>query len=51
MIFVMEGSVFWKGKNYKKTAEKTIKKLIPEYNVKFIEIENSAILGSAKLIS
>lgn len=51
MVFNMEGSLFWRGNNYKKTVEETIKKLVPEYNVKFIQIENSEILGAAKLVS
>src|SRR3989344_6481576 len=51
MIFNMEGSLFWKGNNYKETVEKTVKELVPEYKIDFVEIENSAILGAAKLIS
>lgn len=51
MNFVMEGSLFWKGNNYKETVEKTVKQLIPKHKVDFVEIENSAILGAAKLVS
>lgn len=50
MSFVMEGSLFWKGNNYKETVEKMVKQLIALYKVDFVEIENSAILGAAKLI-
>lgn len=50
MVFNMEGSLFWKGNNYKETVEKTVKQLVPEYKVKFVEIENSAIFGAAKLV-
>lgn len=49
--FVMEGSLFWKGNNYKETVAKTVKILEPKYKVDFVEIENSAILGAAKLVS
>lgn len=49
MTFVMEGSLFWKGNNYKKTVEKTIKKLTPR-KVTFIEIPNSGIIGAAELV-
>lgn len=51
MTFVMEGSLFWKGNNYKQTVDKTLRKLNPKYKVNFIEIKESAILGAAKLIS
>lgn len=51
MVFNMEGSLFWKGNNYKETVEQTAKRLIPEYKVDFVEIEDSAIIGAAKLVS
>lgn len=51
MVFNMEGSLFWKGNNYKGVVEQTVRQLVPEYKVSFVEIENSAILGAAKLIS
>ncbi len=49
--FVMQGSLFWKGYNYKETVEETIKKLDSKYRAKFLDIENSDILGAAKLIA
>lgn len=49
MIFVMEGSLFWKGNKYKETLEKTVTNLT-NYKVQFIEIPNSGILGAAKLL-
>lgn len=51
MVFIMEGSLFWKGNNYKQTVIETVKQLVPEYKVDFVEIKNSAILGAAKLVS
>ena len=51
MVFNMEGSLFWKGNGYRETVEKTVKQLVPKYNVRFVEIENSAILGAAKLVA
>ena len=50
MVFNMEGSLFWKGNGYKDAVEETVKQLVPEYEAKFVEIENSAILGAAKLV-
>ncbi len=46
---VMEGSLFWKGFGYKETVAETVKKLT-EFNVDIVEIENSPILGAAKLV-
>ncbi|MBI2028647.1 MAG: hypothetical protein HYT07_03485 [Candidatus Levybacteria bacterium] len=50
MVFVMEGSLFWKGNNYKKIVKETVRKLVPEYKVEFVEIKQSGIMGGAKLI-
>lgn len=51
MVFNMEGSLFWKASDYEKTVNETVKKLVPNYNVKFVEIKDSGILGAAKLVS
>ncbi|MEK7517592.1 MAG: hypothetical protein AAB583_03500 [Patescibacteria group bacterium] len=51
MIFNMEGSLFWKANGYKETVEQTVKQLVPQYNVEFVEIKDSGILGAAKLVS
>lgn len=51
MVFNMEGSLFWKGNHYKETVEETVRQLVPKYNVKFVEIEESGILGAAKLVA
>lgn len=49
MVFVMEGSLFWKGYKYKETVESCLKK-ITNYKAEFIEIENSGIIGAAFLV-
>ncbi|MBI2430808.1 MAG: hypothetical protein HYV39_02230 [Candidatus Levybacteria bacterium] len=51
ITFVMEGSLFWKGLSYKQIVEETVKKLVPEYTVTFVEIPNSPIIGATKLVS
>lgn len=51
MVFNMEGSLFWKGNKCKETVAETVKLLVSKHKVKFVEIENSAILGAAKLVS
>lgn len=50
MVFVMEGSLFWKGNKYKETVAETVKQLTPR-KVTFVEIPNSGILGAAKLVA
>lgn len=48
MVFVMEGSLFWAGYNYRKTVEETVKSLT-KYKVKFEEIKDCGIVGAAQL--
>lgn len=49
MTFMMAGSLFWKGFNYKETVTKYVKELIPAYNVNFTSVESCEIYGAAKL--
>lgn len=51
MHFVMVGSLFWKGDGYKTVVRETVKQLVPEYTVEFLGIENSDLLGAAKLVA
>lgn len=50
MTFVMQGSVFWKGYQYKEIVAKTVKQLT-SYSVDFIRVEHADILGAAKLVA
>ena len=49
MTFIMEGSVFWKGLEYKKTVEETVSELT-SYKSTFTHIQNSNIIGGAHLV-
>jgi hexokinase len=49
MNFVMEGSLFWIGWNFRKTVAETVKLLAPAYPVSFGAIKNCGIIGAAKL--
>jgi hexokinase len=51
MTFVMEGSLFWSARQYRRLVKNYLLSLIPEYTVKFVKIEDSPIFGAAKLIS
>lgn len=50
MVFVMEGSLFWKGYQYKETVEQAVRELEPNFKVEFVHIEDSSILGAAELV-
>ena len=49
--FVIEGSLFWKGYRYKENVGILVRQLVPEHQVSFVFIEESGVLGAAKLIS
>lgn len=49
MTFVMEGSVFWKGFEYKKTVEETCTQM-SSHKPKFIHIQNSSVIGASYLV-
>lgn len=51
MVFVMEGSFFWDKHIYKDYVKKYLNMLIPNFEITFIKIEDSTILGAAKLVS
>lgn len=50
-VFVIEGSLFWKGWRYKENVSVTVRQLTPQYQVSFVFVEESGVLGAAKLIS
>lgn len=51
MVFVMEGSLFWVGYNFRKTVAETVKLLVPEWPVTFRAIKDCGIVGAAKLVA
>lgn len=51
MTFVMEGSLFWQGWQYRQMVEDTLAKILPSYPVQFASYENSAITGAALLVT
>lgn len=51
MTFVMQGSVFWKGYEYKETVEEIAQELTPDYDIAFISVKDSDLLGAAKLVA
>lgn len=50
-VFVIEGSLFWKGWRYKENVSVTVRQLVPQHQVSFVFVEESGVLGAAKLLS
>lgn len=48
-VFVLEGSLFWKGYHYKERVEEVVRKLT-RYSVEFVKIEDSGIIGAGMLV-
>lgn len=51
LVFIMEGSLFWIGLNYKEHIKKVLLETVPNLKIKFAKIENSTVLGAGKLIA
>ncbi|RJR15675.1 hypothetical protein C4579_01830 [Candidatus Microgenomates bacterium] len=51
LTFVMEGSLFWDGWKYRDNVDKYLKMLVPQYKIRFRFMEDSGVLGAAKLIA
>lgn len=51
MTFIIEGSLFWRGWHYKDNVAYFSRLLAPNYQVSFVFIDNSGILGAAKLVA
>ena len=51
MVFVMEGSLFWVGYNFRKTVAETVKLLVPEWQVSFKAIKDCGVVGATKLVA
>lgn len=50
LTFVMQGSLFWKGYEYKKIVKNTTQQL-SKYTATFVTIENADLLGASKLVT
>lgn len=50
LTFIMQGSLFWKGRNYQELVSKQVQKLVPEYIATYERIDNSDLYGAAKLV-
>ncbi len=51
LIFIMQGSLYWKGEGYKETVEKIAIQLCPNYKSSFEQVLHADLYGAAKLIA
>lgn len=51
LTFAIEGSLFWLSDGYRKNVQNCLKKICPKYKARFVRIEQSTVLGAAKLIA
>ncbi len=51
LVFIMQGSLYWKGYNYKETVEKLVIELCPSYRASYENVLHSDLFGAAKLVA
>ncbi|MCR4263666.1 MAG: hypothetical protein NUV98_03020 [Candidatus Roizmanbacteria bacterium] len=49
LTFVMQGSLFWKGYEYREAVEKAVQEAT-QYKATYVQIDNADLLGAAKLV-
>lgn len=47
---MIEGSLFWRGFEYNETVVRTIQEIEPPHTVQFIKVDDSPLLGAARLV-
>jgi uncharacterized protein with PIN domain len=51
LVFIMQGSLYWRGSNYKEIVERLVNELVPEYKASYENVLHSDLFGAAKLVS
>jgi hexokinase len=51
IIFIMQGSLYWKGYRYKEKVERLVIDLCPQYHASYEQVLHSDLYGAAKLIA
>jgi len=51
MTFIIEGSMYWENDLYRKFVDDYLDKLSPDLKIKIIKVDNSPIIGAARLIA
>ena len=50
LVFIMQGSLYWKGNQYKETVEQLVTQLCPEHQASYENVLHSDLFGAAKLV-
>ncbi|MDP4011612.1 MAG: hypothetical protein Q8P72_05310 [Candidatus Roizmanbacteria bacterium] len=50
LLFIMQGSLYWRGYQYKETVEKHVQELAPNYHASYEQVLHSDLYGAAKLV-
>lgn len=51
MTFIMEGSMYWENPLYQNFLSEYLQKLSPDYKIMIVKVEESPIMGGAKLVA
>lgn len=51
LTFVMEGSLFYKARGYRTMIKRTVQDLCLDHTVTFVRVEDSGVVGAAKLVT
>jgi hexokinase len=51
LVIIAEGSLIWENNLYKSFIDEYLRRLSPNYKVALVKIENSSIMGGAKLVA
>lgn len=51
IVFIMQGSLFWRGYMYKENVEKIVDKICPDYKATYVNVFHSDLYGAAKLVA
>jgi hexokinase len=51
LVFIMQGSLYWKSEGYKEYVEKMVIELSPGYKASFEQVLHADLFGAAKLIA
>lgn len=51
IVFIMQGSLYWKGYKYKETIEKLVIEMCPQYSASYENVLHSDLMGAAKLVA
>ncbi|KKQ38844.1 MAG: hypothetical protein US54_C0002G0032 [Candidatus Roizmanbacteria bacterium GW2011_GWA2_37_7] len=50
LLFIMQGSLYWKGYKYKETVARLVAELSPSYHASYEQVLHSDLFGAAKLV-